>query len=145
MDATNTADEYGLLPIGPNDHPDPHSMVWSDTELRAIRRYAEMCVGAERERWDATIGAVMPPDFKQWRDSPAERPDTAAWCIANAREQRDQAWEQLAAERERCANVVRYWLAGYPPEPGSYAERCVNHILDGRPAPEGPNASIHAT
>ena len=51
MDATNTADEYGLLPIGPHDHPDPHSMVWSDTELRAIRRYAEMCVGAERERW----------------------------------------------------------------------------------------------
>lgn len=61
---------------------------------------------------------------------------------ANARQ--NAAWrlmceKMVAAEQKRCANVVRYWLAGYPPEPGSYAERCVNHILDGRPAPEGPN------
>lgn len=46
----------------------------------------------------------------------------------------------VAAERERCAAVLRYWLAGYAPDTvASYEARCLAHILDGRPAPEGPN------
>jgi hypothetical protein len=35
-----------VLPIGPHDHPDPHVMVWSETELRSIRAYAARCVAA---------------------------------------------------------------------------------------------------
>ncbi len=42
-----------LPPLGPHDHPDPHAMVWSELELRAIRAYATAyataCVMAERE------------------------------------------------------------------------------------------------
>ena len=41
----------GLLPIGPHDHPDPHTMVWSESELRAIRLYAVQCVAADRAKW----------------------------------------------------------------------------------------------
>jgi hypothetical protein len=40
----------------------------------------------------------------------------------------------IAAERERCASVVRYWLAGHAPIEGSYEARCIEHLLDGRPA-----------
>lgn len=43
-------DANGLLPIGPHDHPDPHTMTWSETELRAIRAYAARCVAADRSR-----------------------------------------------------------------------------------------------
>lgn len=60
-----------------------------------VQMTREEAIAEERERWESAIGAVMPPDFKQWRDSPVERPATAAWCIANAREQADQAWAQL--------------------------------------------------
>lgn len=42
----------------------------------------------------------------------------------------------VAAERDRCANVVRYWLAGQKPEPELYEARCVAHIQDGRSAPK---------
>lgn len=48
---TASAAESGLLPIGPRDHPEPRTMVWSDTELRAIRDYAARCMAAQRERW----------------------------------------------------------------------------------------------
>lgn len=48
--ALKSNDQLGLLPIGPHDHPDPHTMVWSDSELRAIRLYAAQCLAAERER-----------------------------------------------------------------------------------------------
>lgn len=49
----------------------------------------------------------------------------------------------VAAERERCAAVLRYWLAGYAPDTvASHEARCLAHILDGRPAPEGPNAEV---
>ena len=41
---------------------------------------------------------------------------------------------ERAAERERCAAVVRYWLAGHAPSEGSYEARCIAHLLDGRPA-----------
>ena len=44
-------------------------------------------------------------------------------------------------ELERCAQVLRYWLAGYAADTAaSHEARCLAHILDGRPAPEGPNA-----
>ena len=81
-------------------------------------------LGAERKRWESAIGAVMPSDFKAWRDSPAERPQTAAWCIQNARSHADLAWLQVAAERERCARLVeqmtykdRWISAGINSEP----------------------------
>ena len=43
--------ELGLLPIGPHDHPEPRTMMWSALELAAIKEYAARCVTAERERW----------------------------------------------------------------------------------------------
>ena len=44
-----------LLPIGPHDHPEPRTMMWTQVELRAIRDYAARCVAAERERLAADI------------------------------------------------------------------------------------------
>ncbi len=44
------ADQLGLLPIGPHDHPEPQTMAWSELELQAIRQYAARCVATERER-----------------------------------------------------------------------------------------------
>lgn len=43
-----TDDETGLLPIGPHDHPEPQTMVWTGLELRAIRAYAARCVAARQ-------------------------------------------------------------------------------------------------
>ena len=51
----------------------------------------------------------------------------------------NQVAAKVAAERERCANAVRYWLAGYAPTAGTHEARYIAHILDGRIAPEGPN------
>jgi hypothetical protein len=53
----------------------------------------------------------MPADFKDWHDSPGERPETAAAVIRNLREREQMAWEQVAAaqeqERKRCAAIVQ--------------------------------------
>lgn len=75
-------------------------------------------VAAERERWEAAIGAVMPADFKAWRDSPTERPDTAAWCITNARAQADLAWEQVEALGQKWRTLLRtpHRMAGACPD-----------------------------
>jgi hypothetical protein len=43
----------------------------------------------------------------------------------------------VAAERERCASVLRYWLTGRTPAQGGYEAQCLEHVLDGRPAPTG--------
>ena len=51
----------------------------------------------ERERWETAIGAVMPPDFKDWHaNSPSERPSVAAWVISNLREREDELSRLLA-------------------------------------------------
>lgn len=42
-----------------------------------------------------------------------------------------------AAERRRCASVLRYWLTGHAPAAGTYEAQCLEHVLDGRPAPTG--------
>ena len=42
-----------------------------------------------------------------------------------------------AAERERCASVLRYWLTGHAPTAGTYEAQCLEHVLGGRPAPTG--------
>lgn len=52
--------ELGLLTIGPHDHPEPHTMMWSALELAAIKEYAARCVAAERERWQEVV-------FDGWR------------------------------------------------------------------------------
>lgn len=67
----------------------------------------DAAVAAERERWEAPIGAVMPFDFKQWHDSPDERPATAAWSISNAREHADIAWIISAARVNELECAVR--------------------------------------
>ncbi len=39
-----------ILPkIGPHDHPDPHTMVWTEMEIGWIKGYAAAAVAAERE------------------------------------------------------------------------------------------------
>ena len=50
--------ELGLLLIGPHDHPEPRSMMWSALELAAIKEYAARCVAAERERICVAIKAA---------------------------------------------------------------------------------------
>lgn len=46
------------------------------------------------------------------------------------------AWKAAQeAERERCAKVAGYWLAGDKPSSGSYEGRCLAHILSGDAAP----------
>jgi hypothetical protein len=42
----------------------------------------------------------------------------------------------IAADRERCANVVRYWLTGSAPDAGTHDASCIADILDGSKAPE---------
>ena len=54
----------------------------------------------------------------------------------------------VAAERERCKNIVCYWLTGYAPSAGTYEARCVAQILEGRPSSawhERPNATYTST
>lgn len=52
------------------------------TEAQMLAR-----VAAERERWEAALGAVMPADFKAWHQNSAmERPAVAAWVIRNLRD-----------------------------------------------------------
>lgn len=49
------------------------------------------------------------------------------------------AAQAQAMERERCAAVVRYWLAGYAEPKDPYVAKCLAHILNGTPAPVGPS------
>ena len=59
--------ELGLLPIGPHDHPEPRTMMWSALEIAAIKEYAARCMTAERERialaWDGCRYEGMPCDM----------------------------------------------------------------------------------
>lgn len=75
-------------------------------DKEAFAAYAAQAVAAERERWESAIGAVMPQDFKLWRDSPTERPETAAWVITNTREHRDWAYRQMEIEHERLSALI---------------------------------------
>ncbi len=62
-----------LPPLGPHDHPDPHAMVWSELELRAIRAYATAyataCVLAEREACARECETVEDGhrEFRNWQ------------------------------------------------------------------------------
>lgn len=77
--------------------------------ILALRRWARDVQATERARWESAIGAVMPADLKQWHDSPAERPQTAAWCITNARESAEQAWKAADDGTERADDSERYF------------------------------------
>jgi len=85
-------------------HPTP------DTEPLYPRAALDAVRAQERERWESALGAVMPADFKDWSDSPEDRPEAAAAVIRSLREREQMAWEQVAAaqaqERERCARIV---------------------------------------
>lgn len=41
-------DKVKLPPIGPHDHPEPHTLKWSQLELSAIKEYATAAVLADR-------------------------------------------------------------------------------------------------
>ena len=92
---------------------------------------------------DLVLGPL--PDTEWLLHMPA-RPYDREWTSSQegyeAEQMRAYAEQAVAAERARCANVVRYWLAGYVPEAGTNEARCVAHVLDGRPAPEGPNGLV---
>lgn len=60
-------DANGILPIGPHDHPEPMTMTWSETELRAIRAYAARCVGADRSRRRGPPQETGREDAERWR------------------------------------------------------------------------------
>lgn len=76
--------------------PRGDTMTWGSGELVQIPfckleelalRVAVAAVAAERERWEAALGAVMPADFKDWHQNSAmERPAVAAWVIRNLRD-----------------------------------------------------------
>ena len=53
-----------LPPISPTDHPEHHSMMWTELEIAWVRDYAQAAVLAERERCAliAVNGRLVPPD-----------------------------------------------------------------------------------
>lgn len=58
---------------------------------RQAAYWIEWAEAKERERWESALGAVMPPDFKDWHENnPSERPAVAAWVISNLREREDE-------------------------------------------------------
>jgi hypothetical protein len=97
-------EELGPLPE-PQPRPGPDRLCGYSAEQ--MHAYALQERAAERERWESAIGAVMPADFKQWRDSPGERPETAAWCIENSRRQEAIAWDHAAARFAELQEAVR--------------------------------------
>lgn len=76
-DAVASNAELGLLPIGPHDHPEPQTMVWSDLELRAIKAYAGRCVAAEFARLTKALRNYVithQVDDEEWdREAAADR------------------------------------------------------------------------
>lgn len=72
-----------------------------------MQRFARAIEAAELKRlhdYDTRLTAVMPADFKDWREnSEREWPELAAWVITNLREQRDEA----NAEIERKDALLR--------------------------------------
>lgn len=42
----------------------------------------------------------------------------------------DAAEQARLHERERVVSIVKYWLAGVNPIPGSFEARCIEHIMD---------------
>jgi len=87
----------------------------------AVRRFAQACAAAERERWERAIGAEMPADFKCWHQNAAsERPEVAAWVIRNLRERETLAWRDALAwsEGQRAALDCRTCNPGPTDEEG---------------------------
>lgn len=95
--------------------------MWDDSALDVTQRHGRYMQAARRIEEDAR-------EIERLREH--------AVILANTAE---------AVERKRCANVVSYWLAGYAPTAGTYQARCLAHILDGRPASEGPNGRSRGT
>ena len=79
-----SSEGLGLLPLSPHDHPEPQVMVWSELEMRAIRRYAAACVAAERER------AALVCDDE-----------------ARIRSEAGAKWPEFSEERARCCAAAR--------------------------------------
>jgi hypothetical protein len=91
-----------------------------------------------RAWWVARLG--RPEDGCAWTNKPTPLDLATIRAVAGSEVDVTELGD-VAAERERCANVVRYWLAGYAPCEGTHEARCVAHVLDGRPAPVGPNVA----
>ena len=86
---------------------------------------------------DKTVPLPEPDGLLPLSPHDHPEPQTMVWSRLEMQAIRRYAAACVAAERERCANVVRHWLAGYAPDSmGSYEARCLAHIQDGRPAPE---------
>jgi len=105
-----------LLPIGPHDHPEPRTMMWTQVELAAIREYAARCVAAETEalREEIELDNKRIAQLERVLKSVPECPDHGDLCIPHAigwiaKARQDQAAidAAVAAERERCAQWVR--------------------------------------
>lgn len=94
-----------LLPIGPHDHPEPRTMVWTELELRAIRDYAARCVAAERS-WRDAVDDMLTVCHMVASDDPRESINRLInWHVAVALDPAvsSDAAKLVAAERERCA------------------------------------------
>lgn len=87
--------------------------VWCPEVIEDLRaalaaEQAPDAVSAERDRWETAIGAVMPPDFKDWREnSPSERPAVAAWVISNLREREDALSRLLERHNALALNAAK--------------------------------------
>ena len=67
------------------------ALVYVDTKQR----------GGSAIDYDRELSAVMPDDFKDWWDSPRERPQIAAGVITSLREREDLAWAQAGKAYRR--------------------------------------------
>lgn len=52
---------------------------------------------AQADEYDRELSAVMPTDFKDWWESPSERPQIAARVIQSLREREDFSWQAAQA------------------------------------------------
>lgn len=65
--------------IGKHDHPEPHTMCWSELELAAIKRYAESYALATLQaqpaaKCDGNHGGPRCADPECWNDDPQAQP-----------------------------------------------------------------------
>lgn len=98
---------------------------------------AWLCELAEEDGTTRTQFVEEDPDGLRWNDAGEPSPYRTTPLLTM-----EQAGQMVAAERERCASVVRYWLAGYTPEAGTHEARCLAHIIGGGPAPQWPNVEV---
>lgn len=96
--------------------PDTIRELLAERDQLAAALAARKPAGQEPDSvWDRELSAVMPSDFKDWWESPSERPRIAAGVIVSLREREALAWEQVdqqAVPEDVRRDAARYrWLS----------------------------------